>query len=81
MTVLTHSYWTFSTLLRHRMDPVGTRNEEVNMRQSVKNFHWSYLFQVEDSTTPEHSLFARTCKTMVMVGISVLIGMGMSQLT
>lgn len=51
------------------------------MRKAVHAFHWSYLFQVEDSTTPEHSMFARTFKSMLWVGISVIMGMGVSQLT
>lgn len=83
MTALRHSYWTFSSFLRHTMDPEGNIecNEEVGMHKRAHSFHWSYLFQLEDSTTPEHSALARTCKSMLWIGVSVLMGMGVGQLT
>ena len=51
------------------------------MQSKVKSFEWSYIFTVEDTETPEYSVFARTFKSFVWVGFSIIIGMGVSQLT
>lgn len=51
------------------------------MRKAANDFQWSYLFQMEDSTTPEHSMFARTFKSVLWVCMSIIMGMGVSQLT
>jgi hypothetical protein len=51
------------------------------MRKGKKTFDWLYLLQAEDSTTLTQSRLAGACKAIVWVGVSILIGMGVSQLT
>jgi len=51
------------------------------MRRGKTSFYWLYLFQAEDSTTRPQSRLAGACKTLVWVGVSILVGMGVSQLT
>lgn len=51
------------------------------MHNKVHSFDWSYLFTIEDAETPEYSAFARTFKSIVWIGFSIIMGMGVSQLT
>lgn len=51
------------------------------MQRGKQAFNWLYLVQAEDSTTPAHGRMAEVCKTFVWLGISVLMGVGVSQLT
>lgn len=46
-----------------------------------QQFNWLYLVQAEDSTTPACSRLTEACKTFVWLGVSILIGVGMGQLT
>jgi len=51
------------------------------MRQFRNRFDWSYLIQAEDSMTPAYSRFAGACKTCMWLGVSILMGVGVAQLT
>lgn len=51
------------------------------MRHVEKPFHWLYLIQAEDSMTPAYSRFASTCKICMWLGVSILIGAAMAQLS
>lgn len=51
------------------------------MCQLKQSFNWLYLVQAEDSTTPAYGRWAGVCKTFMWLAISILLGIGMSQLT
>lgn len=51
------------------------------MRQIRKRFEWAYLIQAEDSMTPAYGRLAGACKTCMWLGVSILIGVGVAQLT
>lgn len=50
------------------------------MERGKKKFRWSYLVQAE-GTTCEYTRAAGACKTFVWLGVSILLGMGVAQLT
>lgn len=84
MTALTHCYWTVPRHLHTKVESfryLGANKEDLYMRRHKKTFNWLYLVQAEDSTTPVYSRLNETCKTCVWLGISILIGVGVGQLT
>ncbi|MDC0335341.1 hypothetical protein OAN24_00380 [Pseudodesulfovibrio sp.] len=44
-------------------------------------FDWLYLVRAEDSTTQAGSRFIGAFKTFLWLGVSILMGIGMAQLT
>ncbi|MGL1863651.1 MAG: hypothetical protein OCC46_14090 [Pseudodesulfovibrio sp.] len=51
------------------------------MDRGKRSFNWLYLVQAEDSTTQTNSRLMGACKTFLWLGVSILIGVGMGQLT
>ncbi|CCH49427.1 hypothetical protein [Pseudodesulfovibrio piezophilus] len=51
------------------------------MYRAKTPFSWVYLVQPEDSTTERRGWFNELCKTSLWIGMSVLVSIGMSQLT
>jgi len=51
------------------------------MHKGKESQSWLYLFQAEDSTTPVMGRLMGACKTFVWLGISILLGLGVSQLS
>ncbi len=51
------------------------------MRKGTQPFNWLYLVQPEDSTTQARCFAAETAKTVLWIGISFIISVGISQLT
>lgn len=51
------------------------------MRKATMPFTWLYLVQAEDSRTPAYSRIAEVSKVFIWLGVSILIGVGVAQLT
>ena len=51
------------------------------MVSSKRKFNWVYFFQAEDSETQPESRLAGACKAILWLGVSILMGVGVSQLS
>ncbi len=51
------------------------------MDRGKRSFNWLYLVQAEDSTTETGSRLMGVCKVFLWLGVSILMGVGVGQLT
>jgi len=56
------------------------KKEDI-MQRGKRVFNWMYFFQAEDSRGVAESRLAGACKAFLWLGISILMGIGVSQLT
>lgn len=51
------------------------------MTRGRQKLDWKYFFRAEDATTQIESRLAGACKTILWLGISILIGVSVGQLS